>query len=162
MKPNVYRKNFNFVGQETEMQRILVSLVVVIALASCTTLREPEGLPSNAEMITGKWVGNYKCLQGTTGVTLELSGSKAGLVEGTFLFYPTPSNPGAATGKFIVRGTYFSDGRLVLGRGAWIEYPEGYITVSLRGKIEPANGQYSGVVPECANSTFLVTKSLSQ
>ena len=139
------------------MQKILAVLLVVITLASCATLPE-DGSPSSAEKITGKWVGNYKCSQGITGVTLELLGSKDGFVEGTFQFYPTPSNPGAATGKFIVRGVYFSDGRLELGRGAWIEYPEGYISVSLRGKINPATGQYSGVVPECFNSTFLVTK----
>ena len=141
------------------MKAVLITLIVS-SLTACATQQpiDPLATSANAGTITGKWIGNYECLQGTTGVTLTLTGSQDGLVEGIFLFYPTPSNPNAATGRFIVRGSYFSDGSLVLGRGAWIERPDNYIAVSLRGKVDSTLSTFSGVVPECFNSVFSVKR----
>lgn len=143
----------------TILMTLLVSLFT--ACAAQPTF-DPLAAPANAEAITGKWTGNYTCLQGDTGVTLTLNGSKDGLVEGIFLFYPTLSNSSAATGRFIIRGSYFSDGSLILGGGAWIERPDGYQAVSLRGKVDSALNTFSGVVPECFNTAFSVKKSFQQ
>ena len=142
---------------------ILMALIVSLFTACVAQPTfDPLAAPANAEVVTGKWTGKYTCLQGNTGVTLTLNGSKDGLVEGIFLFYPTQSNLNAATGRFIVRGSYFSDGSLILGGGAWIERPDGYDAVSLRGKVDSALNTFSGVVPECFNTAFSVKKSFQQ
>lgn len=141
------------------MKIILTAFIVSLTACAAQPPSDPFATSANAEAITGKWMGSYTCLQGDTGVTLTLNGSKDGLVEGIFLFYPTLSNSRAATGRFIVRGSYFSDGSLILGGGAWIERPDGYRAVSLRGKVDSALGTFSGVVPECFNTAFSVKKS---
>lgn len=142
------------------MKGILTILIVSFftACAIQPTI-DPLAVSANAENVTGKWIGNYKCIQGVTGVTLMLNGFQDGVVEGVFIFYPIPSNPSVATGRFIVRGTYFSDGSLVLGRGAWIERPDNYYALSLRGKVDSIFSTFSGVVPECFNNAFSVKKS---
>lgn len=128
-------------------------VVVLSACASAPPIAE-DAVTTNASAVSGLWVGKYKCQQGETSLQLSLSGTPDGLVEGTFLFYPTPSNARAATGKFIVRGWYYSDGSLLLSPGAWIEQPSGYGTVSLRGRIDTINHTFSGVIPECFNMSF--------
>ena len=138
--------------------RFLTAAILLMAIVSCATRPfTSQGNPTDAQLVTGIWKGVYTCAQGPTGLTLTLRGAADGLVEGDFLFYPTPSHPSAATGRFIVRGSYFSDGVLVLGGGAWIERPDNYLAVGLRGVV---NGNaFTGVVPECGNSAFTLTRS---
>jgi hypothetical protein len=115
-------------------------------------------MKGNATRVSGKWIGNYECFQGKTGVTLVLTGHKNGAVEGSFLFYPTSSNPGTATGRFVITGSYYFDGSLILDSEAWIEKPEGYITISLRGKVNSTFDTFTGTVPECFDTEFSLKK----
>ncbi len=112
----------------------------------------------SANGLTGDWRGVYICAQGLTGLNLRLVGSADGTVEGVFTFYPVPSNPGAATGRFVVRGTYMENRALVLGGGAWIERPEGYTTITLHGQASVSEAIFSGVVPECQNNPFTLQR----
>lgn len=121
---------------------------------------DPPTMLANAKRVSGKWIGNYECFQGPTGVTLTLAGKKNGAVEGNLSFHPTSSNPKTATGRFVVTGSYYSDGSLILGNGAWVEKPEGYITVSLKGKINSGFDTFTGVVPECFNAGFSLKKTI--
>lgn len=112
----------------------------------------------NAKRVSGKWIGNYECFQGKNGATLILTGHKNGYVEGSFSFYPTSSNPETATGRFVLTGSYYYDGSLVLDSGAWIERPQGYITISLRGKVNSTFDTFTGTVPECFDTEFSLKK----
>lgn len=76
------------------------------------------------------------------------------------MFYPTPSNPKTATGRFVVTGSYYSDGSLIPGNGAWVENPGEYMTVSLKGKINSGFDTFSGVVPKCFNAGFSLKKTI--
>lgn len=87
-----------------------------------------------------------------------LTGHKSGAVEGDFLFYPTLSNPGTATGRFVITGSYYFDGSLILDQEAWVEKPEGYITISLRGKVNSTFDTFTGTVPECFDTEFSLKK----
>ncbi|MEO6561479.1 MAG: hypothetical protein ABIN99_00305 [Nitrosospira sp.] len=135
------------------MKRILGSILFLIACAIQPYAHSSDML-ANAHRISGQWVGNYGCFQGKIGVTLTLVGKKNGTVEGNFLFYPLSSNPQTASGRFVVTGLYYFDGFLILDSGTWVEKPEGYITVSLRGKVNPAFDTFTGTVPECFNAEF--------
>ena len=112
----------------------------------------------NAKRISGKWVGNYECFDGKTGVTLMLTGHKNGKVEGSFSFYPMSSSADMATGRFVLVGSYYYDGSLILDSGAWIEKPEGHQTISLRGKVNSSFDTFTGTVPECFNTEFSLEK----
>lgn len=112
------------------------------------------GRRSNA----GKWVGHYECFEGKTGVTLMLTGHKNGRVEGSFSFYPMSSSADMATGRFVLVGSYYYSGSLILDSGAWIEKPEGHQTISLRGKVNSAADTFTGTVPECFNAEFSLEK----
>ncbi|HVW65053.1 MAG TPA: hypothetical protein VHB01_08560 [Nitrosospira sp.] len=112
----------------------------------------------NAKRVSGKWVGSYECFQGKNGATLILTGHKTGYVEGSFSFYPTSSNPKTATGRFVLTGSYYYDGSLILDSGAWVEKPEGYIPISLKGKVNSAFDTFTGTVPECFDTEFSLKK----
>jgi len=142
------------------MKSIVVWMGAVLLSACASAPRvASDAVPANAAPVSGAWTGTYTCLQGETGLTLSLAGAANGLVEGTFLFYPTPSNPNAATGKFIVRGWHYSDRSLVLSPGAWLERPDGYRTVSLRGRLDADERTFTGVIPECLNTRFSIQRS---
>lgn len=68
----------------------------------------------NAKKLTGKWKGNYYCVQGETGLTLKIKGKSNGTFCGTFKFYPLPSNPNAKSGKFSFTGTFDASGKVVI------------------------------------------------
>ena len=131
-------------------------------LIACATqpYAHSSDMLANANRISGQWMGNYECFQGKTGVTLTLVGKKNGTVEGNFLFYPTSSNPATASGRFVVTGLYYSDSSLILDSGAWVEKPEGYVTVSLRGKVNSTFDTFAGTVPECFNAEFSLKRTV--
>lgn len=141
------------------MKRILGIILFFTACATQSYAHSSDML-ANAKRISGKWVGSYECFQGEAAVTLTLTGHKNGTVEGDFLFYPTLSSPKTATGRFVVTGSYYYDGSLILGSGAWVEKPDGYIAISLRGKVNSAFDAFTGTVPECFNAGFSLKKTV--
>ena len=87
-----------------------------------------------------------------------LTGHRSGHVEGSFSFYPMSSSADMATGRFVLVGSYYYDGSLILDSGAWIEKPEGHETISLRGKVNSSFDTFTGTVPECFNAEFSLEK----
>lgn len=104
--------------------RPVLALIIFFSAGLSAAPADPPML-GNAKRISGKWVGNYECFDGKTGVTLMLTGHKNGKVEGSFSFYPLSSSADMATGRFVLVGSYYYDGSLILDSGAWIENPRG-------------------------------------
>lgn len=140
------------------MKAIITAMFSAFILTSCASVSGPKATSADSSLLTGKWSGEYECLQGKTGLTLNLVGHSSGLVEGTFLFYPGPNASDAATGQYIVRGTYNSDKMLTLGPGAWIERPDGYIAVGLVGTIEADYNTINGTVTHWYCKSFHVNR----
>jgi hypothetical protein len=136
----------------------LVLGTTLFLLAGVSESATDSPMRGNAKRVSGKWVGNYECFQGKNGATLILTGHKSGYVEGSFSFYPTSSNPETATGRFVLTGSYYYDGSLILDSGAWIDKPQGYITISLRGKVNSTFDTFTGTVPECFDTEFSLKK----
>ena len=137
--------------------RPLLAMIVFFSAGLSASSTDAPML-GNAKRISGKWVGNYECFDGKTGVTLMLTGHKNGKVEGSFSFYPMSSSADMATGRFVLVGSYYYDGSLILDSGAWIEKPEGHQTISLRGKVNSSFDTFTGTVPECFNTEFSLEK----
>jgi hypothetical protein len=136
----------------------LVLGTTLFLLAGVSESATDSPMRGNAKRVSGKWVGNYECFQGKNGAILILTGHKSGYVEGSFSFYPTSSNPETATGRFVLTGSYYYDGSLILDSGAWIDKPQGYITISLRGKVNSTFDTFTGTVPECFDTEFSLKK----
>jgi len=65
-------------------------------------------------------------------------------VEARFSFYALPHNPGVPSSAFTMHGHHANDtDDVVLMAGDWIERPDGYETVGLRGSLprEDAAGE---------------------
>ncbi|SFH44090.1 hypothetical protein SAMN05216299_11321 [Nitrosospira sp. Nsp14] len=135
----------------------MLAMIIFFSVSVSATSADPPML-GNAKRISGKWVGHYECFDGKTGVTLILTGHKSGHVEGSFSFYPMSSSADMATGRFVLVGSYYYDGSLILDSGAWIEKPEGHQTISLRGKVNSSFDSFTGTVPECFNAQFNLEK----
>jgi hypothetical protein len=137
--------------------RPVLAMIMFFSAGLSASPTDPPML-GNAKRISGKWVGSYECFDGKTGVTLMLTGHKNGKVEGSFSFYPMSSSADMATGRFVLVGSYYYDGSLILDSGAWIEKPEGHQTISLRGKVNSSFDSFTGTVPECFNAEFNLEK----
>ena len=138
----------------------MLGMMIFLWAGECVSEPSVDHPPmlGNAKRVSGKWVGDYECFQGKVGATLMLTGHKNGSVEGSFSFYPTSLHPETPTGRFVIVGSYYYDGSLILDSGAWVEKPEGYITISLRGKVNSAFDTFTGKVPECFNGEFSLKK----
>ncbi|MEO1328142.1 MAG: hypothetical protein AAFW46_00605 [Pseudomonadota bacterium] len=109
-----------------------------------------------ASDLSGVWRGRYDCNQGITGLTLTLAPAAAtdrgsSALQGRFIFYEAPNNPGVPTGCFEMRGAVGLDGRIELIAGAWLLRPDGYVTVDLSGAVSEGGAAISGDVigPGC-------------
>jgi hypothetical protein len=96
------------------------------------------------DLLSGEWVGSYVCNQGLTALTLTIAAGGEQW-SGIFAFGPDKAN------KDVPRGSYEltiseRDGRIDLVPGAWIEQPEGYVTVALRGALSDDLTTLSGEV----------------
>jgi len=97
----------------------------------------PDATPyvdANPTKLIGEWMGRYTCrTQGQTGATLTVTHAKVGsshdnhAIEGVFSFYPTPDNPGVASGSYRVSGTYDETTQQAFFTPTqWLQRPEGY------------------------------------
>ncbi|MDK1476696.1 serine/threonine-protein kinase [Streptomyces sp. 549] len=109
--------------------------------------------------VAGTWQGTYECLQGTTGLQLTVGPGTDGQVHAVFSFFPVPSNPGVASGSFVMVGTW-EDGVLRLFGDRWIQQPAGYEMGDLAARYDPAAPrrlQGRAIGPGC--TTFTTTRS---
>ncbi len=81
-------------------------------------------------------------------------------VEATFHFHPTPNNPNIAKGTYKMHGQFHRETRLLeLGGVTWIDRPENYDMVPLRGVIEVGEEKFTGRIefPGCEQFTLTRT-----
>ncbi|MGE0530333.1 MAG: hypothetical protein AB7G40_06960 [Hyphomonadaceae bacterium] len=103
---------------------------------------------------TGTWRGQYYC-NGLADLELQLTESTDRTVTGRFDF-----NVSGNRGSYEVRGRRGQDGSLELRPTRWIEQPDGFIAVGVRGVIE--GDTYSGEVRHDACMGFTAQRLTQQ
>ena len=106
--------------------------------------------------VAGTWVGEYVCGQGRTGLTLRLSVEGNSRVSGTFEFYPTAANRGAAKGSYKLAGILTLNSIVMEGQ-SWIEQPYGYTMVGINGRLAGIS-TIEGRITDPGCTLFSVTK----
>ncbi len=129
--------------------RVWISLVALLAW-----LTGIGAAAAQERGLVGFWQGKYDCNQGITGVTLTIRAVTGTEVEGLFLFYEVPENPGVPTGCYVTTGTWDPASRAVTLLGhddRWLWRPENYIAVNFRGTMAPGGLAMRGRVegPNC-------------
>lgn len=93
---------------------------------------------AHARDLTGVWTGTYVCAQGVTGLELTIT-ARGSQLSAVFRFGATPDNPGVPDGAFEMTGHYNRNTEAVaLDAGAWLNRPEDYEIVHLRGAARSA------------------------
>ncbi len=85
-------------------------------------------------------------------------------VTGIFHFYKTPNNTSVPTGTYAMSGVFDEKTReLRLGGVSWINRPEGYDMVPLKGSISENNQEFRGRIEfqDCQNFTLKRTTQIS-
>jgi hypothetical protein len=108
-----------------------------------------------AQRPSGRMVGRYLCAQGWTDLELELRSTGANTVEAVFDFHFAPRG---VRGRYSMRGTRSAAGQIDLVPVAWIERPENYIMVAMRGRIG-ADGVFRGRIQHPSCGEFVVAPS---
>ena len=115
-------------------------------------------LPESAAL-TGTWEGSYICSQGETGLRLHMIANPGGLLQAEFEFFPLPSNPSVASGRFVMSGSYSADGLLLDGE-RWIDQPSGFSMVDLRATMPiGSDGSLVGAIDTSGCETFSVRRT---
>jgi len=93
-----------------------------------------------------------------TGLQLNIAVGEGNVLAATFSFYAHPSNPGAPSGAFTMRGTY-SSAVVVLLQDTWIQQPTGYQMVDLRSDPLTDDGTtLTGTITTSGCTTFSLQK----
>ncbi len=125
---------------------------LIMAICVSMALAPVRARGDETASLTGSWVGQYGCAQGTTGLTLTVTEARKSRVRALFHFYPDASEPSVPEGCFEMDGTYDSlSGHIEFRAGNWILRPDGYVTVDLTGEVSAGGGAMSGSVigPSC-------------
>lgn len=86
----------------------------------------------------GRWVGDYICAQGYTGVTVDIDHYHNQHFDGVFHFYPTAKNPYIPEGIYSIYGQYDPDSeRVLINPGKWVKQPNGYMNTVMIGSFDP-------------------------
>jgi hypothetical protein len=125
-------------------------LVAAFGAMQADAQTSPQGAPQ------GVWSGEYLCGQGSTALELVLQPAKdAVTLRGWFHFQATPANPGVPEGCYEMTGSFDApSGRISLIAGAWRRQPPGYITVDLKGAVDPGGTTLSGNVLHDSCTSF--------
>jgi hypothetical protein len=146
--------------------RILLGLGLAV-LGGCA---EQNALPADiASMLkqppdplnSRTYSGQYRCLQGTTGVSLQILGRRGDKTVAVFHFYPLPTNLDVSSGSFIVEGAYDPvNGSINLHPLSWITRPSGFIMTGLSGTSTDRGRSFDGSVTDSflSCSTFSITE----
>lgn len=102
--------------------------------AALAIFASPAAAQDDARPLSGLWRGSYVCGQGLTGLELELRGTRYGIVNGVFRFFPVAENPDVPRGSYPLLGR-LERGSLVLTPVDVRVLPEGYIPVGIQGVV---------------------------
>jgi hypothetical protein len=105
----------------------------------------PDDLPRLNPFVQRRdWIGDYDCAQGRTTLFLRILDAHDQKVQALFGFHHAPTN---VTGQFLMAGTFDEKtGRVILDPGAWIDRPQGYLTVGLDGGVSRDGKRFSGKI----------------
>jgi hypothetical protein len=110
----------------------------------------PDAFPrSNPFAARRTWVGDYDCIQGTTGLALRVIDVRGKRVRAVFDFHHAASG---AAGQYIVGGAFDEEsGRVTFEPGPWIIHPDGYLSVSMEGQVSADGTRFLGRIlyPGC-------------
>jgi hypothetical protein len=135
-------------------RRVLIGLALIVSQIPSPSIAQVTS------PILGEWVGSYSCIQGWTGLHLNIKAGSSGNLTATFSFGALPSNPRVPSGTFMMDGTFDSLLRhLTLRPTGWISQPEGFTAVGLDGTLDCPATHLQGTV---TGGTFCSTFSLSR
>jgi hypothetical protein len=123
----------------------------VIAGAVTASATTPDGA---IPFVAGEtWEGHYVCTQGLTNLRLQVVRVEGARVSVIFDFHHSPTG---AAGRYWMSGTYDrATRRIRFVAGAWIDQPQGYVTVGLDGAVSADRATYSGqIVSESSGCTW--------
>jgi hypothetical protein len=110
-----------------------------------------------ADFLSGEWTGSYSCYQGATALTLSIE-PEGEQWRGTFTFGPLKANKGVPHGAYSLSITRNGE-HYDMQPGAWIEQPDGYVTVALDGTMSADLTTLSGAVLFDGCDSFEVTRT---
>ena len=115
-------------------------LTALAAAASAVLLMTPvSAWAIDARFLDGMWTGSYTCNGQETFLQLELDGDRNGKVTGTFQFGPMTGQSGPE-GAYDIEGTIEENWFMELFGTGWIQQPEGFRMVDLRGVVQEGGG----------------------
>ena len=138
------------------MRRTLSALAIASAVVFPTLLAPAAAWAIDARFLNGAWSGTYTCNGQETYMRLDLEGDRNGNVSGTFQFAPVDGATGPY-GAFNIDGEINEKWFMELRGGSWIDRPDGYRTVDLRGVVQ-TGGIFSGQVMDAACTTFYIRR----
>jgi hypothetical protein len=144
---------------------LLGALALALLAAGCAGGPGAVGLLGkgrDARWLTGTWQGGYHCAlgYGDARMTLELTGSSGGRIEGTFAFQVTEPLTQIPPGRFRVEGALGEGGAFHLEGVRWIDWPTGFSMPDLEGRADRERGTISGTVPSCGQgATFYMERA---
>lgn len=91
--------------------------------------------------IVGKWRGDYDCVQGKSGLTVDVKNDSAGQLTGEFRFFALPENRAVPEGAYeLTVDVQLSGHKYVFRPRKWLQRPGDYVMVGFSGSMDPTNG----------------------
>lgn len=119
--------------------------------------------PQDSGRIQGVWKGRYVCRQGSTGLTLTITGSNPSRLTARFKFYPLPSNPRVPSGEFELTGRFDpAVGDFSFTPKRWIKRPGGFSMIGLKGLIQNSGQELRGSITTRGCRQFELTRASGQ
>lgn len=100
------------------------------------------------------FTGTYLCAQGETDLTLRVLAVRGGAVRAEFAFSHAPT---AVVGRYTLAGRC-ADDVVTLAPEAWVQRPEGYVMVGMRGLVNPGATRYEGAITHASCGWFSVRR----
>jgi hypothetical protein len=125
-------------------RKLILSVIIFFGLAFLVIICD------FSDDIAGIWKGSYTASQGETGLTLNVYNA-GDQYKAIFVFYNLPGRTNAKDGKYYMYGSYNESTKIYNFIGyEWIEHPDYYVFVDLKGKI--TGNIFSGSVIISKNS----------
>lgn len=140
---------------------------MVSTVSSIVAVRA-QSTSSQVSFLNGSWVGAYTCAQGLTKLRLDIEAKSLRDISAIFAFSEHPLNPGVPSGSFRMQGSLspfdlpYSSGELQLQATTWIDQPDGWSSLDIRGNASSSDQMIVGKLLLRGCSTFRVFKQGTQ